>query len=1300
LLAVRLLRLAGTVIVAAVIVFLVLLLTARYLVFPGLEEYRGPIAEKLSRELGQPVAIQSITGGWDGWNPRLSITGFAIRDRADPKGAPVLLLPQINMLVAWTSVLALDLRLKELSIEQPQLSIRRDGNGRFHVAGIEIDPEAQRDDTRFTDWLFRQREIVVRDALLTWHDELHGAPQLVLDHVTLRIEQSLGRLKFGLVGSPPAALASPLDLRGEVSAASFKEWREASGRLYVRLDYADVAMWREWLAVLRPVESGEGAVRVWFDFAGGKATNVVADLELTRVRARVQPDLPLLDLSHLGGRVTWKNEGGKLELATRGLTFRSQTGQELAPVALSVTMTEGADGAITGGQLSFDKLEVAPLSMLAVHLPLPERWRHDLAALALRGSVSNGRFAWTGPPDAPSKYSASGAFTRFGIAASEVLPGAASVSGNFTFDETRGDLKLDSRDMRVSLPRVFADSLTFDNASGRVGWTRNEEELRITIDDVRFATPHTSGTASGSWRSRSQGPGIIELKAQLARADAQNLYRYLPLTLNPHVRDWLRGAIKQGIATEVRMALAGDLADFPFVDSRRGQFLVTFKVADAAIDYAPGWPEVTNIDADVKFEGTGMLIVARSGRILGAQAGPVKVDIPNLGAPNPALTIAGEASGTTAEFLRFVEQSPVAGWVGHFSDGAQAIGNGKLALKFTLPIGKPEGVKVNGDFQFVNNLVRLPGVPALSQVNGHLEFGEHSMQSRDLSADVFGGQAKIAVHSAEGGVRVAATGNANLATLKGEFDFPLLPRFSGITEYQLAAQSHADQTSWTLESNLKGASIELPAPIGKTAAELVPLKVERRDVTGKGTEDTLTVDYRGNLRVLVHRTLGKDSPQLDRALLLVGPAIARGGAADRPGLWVRGQIAEFDLDEWLALYAKEAPKTGTGTTAARQPGGFELNGVDVEAGRVDVFGRVLHDLKVSAVRSETDWRLRLSGREVDGTASWRGPAPAVPNGRVMARLARFVPPGPDELHPPRSEIDANEKAKNTWPELDIVAEAFIMHGHDVGKLELLAQPVGPDWRITKLALNNPAGHIDGTGWWRVGREKQTTELEMQVDAEDAGAFLDRFGYPVAVRNAPTKINCNLMWAGAPNDFDYPSLTGTLTVQTGAGQFTKIDPGIGKLLGVLSLQSLPRRITLDFRDIFSEGFAFDDITGDFKIQKGLMHTGNLKLEGPAAQVTLTGDIDLAKETQRLDVRVKPALSSTFSAGAAVLFLANPIVGAAVGAGTLLAQKLMNNPLDQIFSYDYRVSGSWSDPQVERVSSKVVSTSPVGSENSTR
>ncbi len=129
---------------------------------------------------------------------------------------------------------------------------------------------------------------------------------------------------------------------------------------------------------------------------------------------------------------------------------------------------------------------------------------------------------------------------------------------------------------------------------------------------------------------------------------------------------------------------------------------------------------------------------------------------------------------------------------------------------------------------------------------------------------------------------------------------------------------------------------------------------------------------------------------------------------------------------------------------------------------------------------------------------------------------------------------------------------------------------------------------------------------------------------------------------------------------------KIEPGFGKLLGVLSLQSLPRRISLDFRDVFSEGFAFDEIIGNVRIVNGVMSTDNLALIGPAAKVNIAGETDLAKETQRLAVRVQPSLSGGVSAGAALLFLANPIVGAAVGAGSLLAQKVLKDPIEQMFT----------------------------------
>jgi uncharacterized protein YhdP len=310
----------------------------------------------------------------------------------------------------------------------------------------------------------------------------------------------------------------------------------------------------------------------------------------------------------------------------------------------------------------------------------------------------------------------------------------------------------------------------------------------------------------------------------------------------------------------------------------------------------------------------------------------------------------------------------------------------------------------------------------------------------------------------------------------------------------------------------------------------------------------------------------------------------------------------------------------------------------------------------------------------------------LPNGRVVARLVRLAMPDVAQRHASGAErsAPAQEDAANArWPAIDVVAESFVSRGgHEVGRLEFVAQPRAGEWRIEKLSLANDAGRIDASGAWRAATRNEQTKLDVVADVKEAGTFLSRFGYPDALRNAATRIEGQLAWAGPPNAFDYPTLAGAFTVKSGPGRFTRIEPGLGKLLGVLSLQSLPRRVSLDFTDVFSEGFTFDSVDGDVSIRNGVMSTQGLRLAGPSARVVIAGDTDLAAETQRLSVRVQPSLSGSVSTGAALLFFANPVVGAAVGAGSLLAQKLMKDPIEQMFSYDYTVTGTWSDPIVTR------------------
>jgi uncharacterized protein YhdP len=480
--------------------------------------------------------------------------------------------------------------------------------------------------------------------------------------------------------------------------------------------------------------------------------------------------------------------------------------------------------------------------------------------------------------------------------------------------------------------------------------------------------------------------------------------------------------------------------------------------------------------------------------------------------------------------------------------------------------------------------------------------------------------------------------------------------------------------------------------LGKSASETRPLRVERRDVGGGSGQDTLVIDLQGAAKLSLQRKLGPKGATVEHAQLLLGRATEKPGDAERTGLWVRADVPALNIDDWLAVRAREEARGSSGD----EPGPA-LNGVDLEAASLQAIGRRFHDLRIVARRSSDAWRLTLAGKEVDGTAAWYAPGGEHPNGRIVARLKRLTMPGPGELVPWHGATESEARAQggaNAWPGLDFTADTFESKGRDLGRLDVTAKPIGADWRIDRLALTSDAGTIVADGVWRAAGQVQQTKLDAKLDAQDAGALLARFGFPGAIRGAPTKIEGQLMWAGGPGEFDYPSLTGNFRLQSGAGQFTKIDPGVGKLLGVLSLQALPRRIALDFRDVFSEGFAFDEVTGSVRIVNGVMHSDGLKISGPAAGVLISGEADLARETQQLNVRVQPSLATSFSAGTAgaamLLLAANPIIAAAIGAGTLLAQKIMADPIEQLFSYDYQITGSWTDPVVTRLATRPATT----------
>ncbi len=332
-----------------------------------------------------------------------------------------------------------------------------------------------------------------------------------------------------------------------------------------------------------------------------------------------------------------------------------------------------------------------------------------------------------------------------------------------------------------------------------------------------------------------------------------------------------------------------------------------------------------------------------------------------------------------------------------------------------------------------------------------------------------------------------------------------------------------------------------------------------------------------------------------------------------------------------------------------------------------------------AVQQSEHWVLRLEGPDIAGDLTWTGDAHGESAGRLSANLSML------SLHPlpPVTSASAstampavNSDPQDKLPALDVNAERFELRDMKLGKLSLHSETQAGQWHLSELRIESPDGVITGEGSSRtLPSGGDQTDIALDISSDNVGGFLGRVGYPGALRKGKATLKGKLSWNAPPTTIDYPSLSGELRLDATDGQFNKLEPGAGRLLGILSLQSLPRRITLDFRDVFSDGFAFDSIRGDLHIEQGVMHTDNLEVRGPAARVFMKGSTDIVHETHALRVTVQPSLSDGIALGVTVL---NPVVGVA----TYVAQKILRDPFEKIFSFDYTVTGSWNDPKVEK------------------
>ncbi|HSH73120.1 MAG TPA: YhdP family protein [Methylophilaceae bacterium] len=1264
-------------------------LALRYVILPHIDDYKDKIAQQVSLAAGQKVTIGEIKASWHGLNPHLSLFNV---DLYDAEQRPALSLEHIEASMSWLTIPLLEPRLSAIEVYNPELTIRRETDGTLYVAGIHMGGPSR---PAFPNWLLKQSRIDVIDASVLWQDDFRKAPPLTLNKLNLQIinpawETLIGHHRFGLRATPSAGSSFPIDIRGNVYGKDVSKLQNWRGTLFARVEGTDIAAWRNWISYPFDLREGFGAAQFWMDFAEGKPTNIISDVILSDVKTRLAKNSPEATLNNLSGRLEWTEHSDGQEIRASKIKMSSPDGLNMQNGKINlrerlVADKNGVKQQTIEGNIHLDEIRLESVNTFANYLPIPKKTLQQLTDISPVGKLKNLELEWKGDESVPQEYSIRSQFIGLGIKAYEHFPGFSNLSGSIDADEDSGTLTINSQRAFLDFEKVMRWPIPADKLTGQVKWINSKHKTEIRASNIAIANPHLSGTINANYIMNGIKGGFLELNAKFANADGKFAHYYYPKILGEHTLHWLDTAILAGHGEDINVTIKGNLAEFPYPNNKLGLFRVTAKITDGMLDYAPGWPKIDGVKLNMLFEGTRMELNANAGYLLGNQITKAKVSIPVLHAEQPVLDIAGEVQGPISEGLKYINTSPLVNVMRGFTSDLKTTGNGKLNLELHIPLHNTEATIVKGAYVVNNASMAADGVPELTKLTGKLEFTESSLKAQNITTSVYGGPAQFSLYTGKDHVmRINARGRITDVGLKQAFGAGLMDRITGSTDWAGNINIFDKQLDMSFTSNLVGLASSLPAPLSKGSLDIMPLRFDKKQTSP--SQDNIIVSIGNVLGAKLLRTNQQGTLKLERGEIGINvvPELPA-----QPGINVRGNLDYLDLDEWQNIFDKASNIAG-GNTNGNNKNNLNIGKIDMTVNTLDVFDRRINALKLNAKPSGDGWTFNLQSREITGDAQWSSQSASQGNGKLSAKLkSLIIPSAAPNTAELRTQGNFKQQAQS-YPALDITAENFEFGKKKLGRLELQASEQNDDWSIEKLRIINPDSTLTAEGDWHNWKRNPNTRMTISWDINDLGKTLDRFGFPNTIKGGDADLTGQLKWPGSPHEFDIPGLSGNLQLDARHGQILKIQPGVGRLFSVLSLQNLPRRLTFDFRDVFSSGFTFDKVSSSVKIDRGVMRSDDFKMEGPTARVEMKGETDLQKETQHLYIKVTPYISDTLSIAA---LAGGPVVGAAA----FVAQKLLRDPINKLAADEYEITGTWDNPQeIKDGTSKppVPSVSPLG------
>ena len=1220
-----------------------------------LSDYRVKLERSISEYLHAPVRIRGLEATWQDSQLVLRLDGFSLLDPVHKtslasfkQGLVTLDMPR--SLWAGRPV------LRNIRLEGVRLILEREADGRLRLmaqaaSGPSVSlPEA-------AAWLFDIHSLDLLADELQLRDVAGGMAPLVFSDLRLSLRADGKERHLGLALTLPPALGRGL----QAAVALQGEPHDPAGwtaTFYARGDNLALPGW----PLPAAPAAGQANVQVWGDWQGQGLSTVIGQAHFQDLLPPKRPGTAALrqllaDLPALSADFAWQRQAGGWRWRSHW-TGRDAAGKPVVRTALDLGLDTQEDH-LQGHALNLRLQDLTAAAALWLDKPQSTL----LTGIAPRGEVPE--LAFRVALDAKA-YTLSARFQELATRAWGHVPAIKGLNGNVFLNQDGGWLDLKGHDLQVDAMDLLRAPVSLDTLAGPLWWRHDATGLRLGSAGIRVAAADLNARLQGSLTLFADGTSpFIDLALDCHDLNIGRASAYLPVPLiKPRLVEWLDRALVSGHVSRGRIVFRGRTADFPFADNE-GLFEARLQVDNAVLDYFPGWPRIEGLEAEVVFRNHGLQVVATAGKIFDADLQQVSAHMDDLA--HGALAIQARAQGSAATLLRFLRESPLAEKLGGPLADIAVTGDNSLDLALTIPFHH-QPIAVKGEVGFTGGSVTLPAWNlALTAIQGSLGFTETGLTASDIRLLFRGEPARLDIDTrrrqdGDRETRLQIEGRFSPKALLGGQAAAIEPYISGRGPWRLTlvvpAASHALATPFDLllASDLEGVEVRLPSPFGKTAEEQRAFYAHLS--SGRTARLHLRLDYDSHIRAMLELTDFPSAPRFSRGELRINAGKASLPAA--PGLAV---VARLPYLEW---------PLASGTTG--KPGGFTwLSSIDAYLDEWVIGGQRLPGVHLQAEQRAEALVVTVTGETLAGRIQI--PAAPSPQAPLRVELRRLA------LSQAQEKEDATTGTEGPdprgLPPLWVVVEDLRLDDRPLGRLHLVTLPQANGLHLARLELNSELHRIVANGDWLVREEGQFSRLQARLHSQELGRTLRAFGYAVGLERSEAEAELTVHWPAPFPAFAAALLEGRLALQVGRGQLLEVDPGMGRMVGLLNLQSLSRRLALDFSDLFQKGLGFDSINGTFTLKNGNAYTQDLQLRAPSARIDIEGRIGLKDRDYDQTITVMPRVSSA-------LPIAGTIAGGpAVGAALLLAERLLREDIDQAARYWYSVTGPWEQPVIERI-----------------